>query len=231
MRTSRIVQAAVVALVLPFVVAAGPKEKVEICHHDADAGSWKLLRVSANAAAKGHARHEYDGVPGGPVEGMDGHVHGDDCTPEAPVEQLWAVAYTDLDGIDGYSAAGDQLIVKVVDDGDGEPGAGDTISWGLVPTRPVPPYDFTDCGLADLTVRSFRSFHPAVAYWAEDPGLLIIRNAHWEGVSLSEQMHLEDMLNASDDEFIWACGEYGWSGPGDQVDEAFVDVRVFSPAD
>ena len=42
---------------------------------------------------------------------------------------ILAVAYSDVDGLDGHST-GDVLIARLVDNGDGQPGAGDTVEMG-----------------------------------------------------------------------------------------------------
>ena len=47
-------------------------DKVEICHLDDDTDTYKLLSLSAPAAAR-HVAHG-DGSPGGAVPGMDGHI-------------------------------------------------------------------------------------------------------------------------------------------------------------
>ena len=58
---------------------------------------------------------------------------------------MLAVAYTNVDGIDGYDLAADVLIAKVVDtNGDGSPSVGDTV--------------VTDRYPADMSANSFGTF-------------------------------------------------------------------------
>ncbi|WP_436796092.1 hypothetical protein [Actinospongicola halichondriae] len=77
------VVASFVAALAALVVAAGPaaaapRERVEICHRDASSGDYRLLTV-ADAAVTAHEDHG-DGVPGGPVPGMDA-TFDETCAP------------------------------------------------------------------------------------------------------------------------------------------------------
>ena len=71
-----------------------------------------------------------DGVTGGVVPGMEGYVFDDACVPVA----LLAVAYTNVDGEDGYNPDVDVLIARFEDiDDDGVPSVGDIIRTNRYP--------------------------------------------------------------------------------------------------
>ena len=51
------------------LASAAPAAKTDVCHYDADAGTFHLINISENAFAK-HVEHG-DGMPGAAVPGMD----------------------------------------------------------------------------------------------------------------------------------------------------------------
>ncbi|MCP3936210.1 MAG: hypothetical protein GY708_12660 [Actinomycetia bacterium] len=129
---------ALVALIVGSSDAAGarPVERLPVCHYDADADTYELLRLPAPAITA-HARHG-DSFPGEEVPGTDGaFVFDDDCVLVA-VEVIFAIAYGEVDGVPGYDPATDVLIAKLVDNGDGVPGAGDMVITDRYPRDPVP---------------------------------------------------------------------------------------------
>jgi len=130
--------AALVAVFLVPVSAVAAPDRVDVCHHTSDRvpdqHEWRHLRVHAKAL-EAHLSHG-DGQPGGPVPGSDGALEFDEtCTPvptidepkESPPssgppsepdssEMIFAVAYSDVDPLDGgYNPASDILIAKLVD--------------------------------------------------------------------------------------------------------------------
>jgi hypothetical protein len=96
-----------------------------------------------------------------------------------PLTGILAVAYSDIDGLDGYST-GDVMINEIVDtNGDGVPSKGDTIVMGRYPTSTNPgPGDFADWGVkshvvdvvltADQTEVTVMSTIGATHWWWSD---------------------------------------------------------------
>lgn len=82
------------ALAVPLVTAGkGPPPEVEWCHYDHDTDAWLYETTSAKGVDKGHGGHDRDGAVGDGVPGMDGHVFGGDCVPQA------TIADADGDGV------------------------------------------------------------------------------------------------------------------------------------
>lgn len=81
----------VLVLMLASVVSPvnAQAQKTDVCHFDADSGTYHLINVSNNAV-EAHVNHG-DGFPGGAVPGMDGYVFGGDCSPQ-PVGNPYAKA-------------------------------------------------------------------------------------------------------------------------------------------
>lgn len=111
----------------------GGGDRITICHFDDDTTNpdangpgWELLEVNAKSAER-HLAHG-DALPGG-------YARGSDLDADCVASQVWAIAYTDVfegDG-PGFKSGRDLLIAKLVDDGDGEVGAGDRLTLGTYP--------------------------------------------------------------------------------------------------
>jgi hypothetical protein len=103
----------------------------------------------------------YQGQGSGPVARCELPVKP---TP-LPLTGVLAIAYSDIDGLDGYST-GDVLIAKVIDtNGDKTPSNGDTIIMGAFPktATPTTTADFVGVGVASHTVTNV---------WAKGPFFL-----------------------------------------------------------
>lgn len=75
---------ALLAAGLAMPASAGAAvDKAELCHVKGD-GTYKLLRVPANAA-QNHINGHADGFPGGAVPGVSHFDFGEDCLPELKV--------------------------------------------------------------------------------------------------------------------------------------------------
>ena len=61
---------------------AEPREKVLVCHYDADEGYWVLISISGNAVDKHFANHD-DALPGG-VTSQSGTTLDNNCEPTLP---------------------------------------------------------------------------------------------------------------------------------------------------
>ena len=133
---------------------AGQQGKADVCHRDGR-GEWRRITVSMNAV-DAHRRHG-DALVGESVPGVDGMTFDERCdpvgpstpvppavpVPPAPEETILAVAYTDMEDDGGpYDPNVDVLIAKLVDgaDGDGFPGAGDTVVTHRYPTTLTSPF-------------------------------------------------------------------------------------------
>jgi len=71
------VAALMLAGALPSASAGG--EKADICHFDAETGTYHLINVSVHAI-EAHINHG-DTAPGEPVPSMEGYRFARDCTP------------------------------------------------------------------------------------------------------------------------------------------------------
>jgi hypothetical protein len=65
------------------LASAAPAPKVDVCHYDADAGTFHKINISENAFQK-HLDHG-DAAPGEAVPTMPGYVFTDSCEPELAV--------------------------------------------------------------------------------------------------------------------------------------------------
>lgn len=76
------------------------------------------------------------------------------CTPVGSRPRVLAIAYSDLDGTDGYDVSSADVFISRLDDtnGDGVPSAGDTITLGQNPLN----FDETAFGARSAT-RCIRS--------------------------------------------------------------------------
>lgn len=99
----------------------------------------------------------FDGGPGTDTCDQDqGTGPKVNCKPELiPLTGILAVAYSDIDGLDGYST-GDVLIAKLVDTNDDKAvSVGDTVMMGRYPTSLTPgPSDFADWGVTSHVVQT-----------------------------------------------------------------------------
>jgi hypothetical protein len=136
-RLSILVAAATVAGSLLFAgagtVLAAKQPKVTVCHYDKTLDIYVALSV---AEASKHLAH------GDTL--ADGRLAG---------KTVYALAYTNADGIAGYSACGDNLIGAIVEaSGDGVPSAGDKVLFGQFPTAFSAPYGFTSFPATEATL-------------------------------------------------------------------------------
>lgn len=141
----------------------GPPGKVLVCHvgnelpeYDpactegcGDAGKIDLIEVANPAKHLGNPAHTYDGqsdydpveagATGEGKEDSDGNGIDDGC--EIPDDEtIFAIAYTNVDGVPGFDGSnGDVLIAKVVDaDGSGAISEDDEVITNQYPLDPVP---------------------------------------------------------------------------------------------
>jgi hypothetical protein len=132
--------ATVVALGATLLVSAGTaiaakQPKVSVCHYDRTADAFVVLNVAEPSKHLAHG----DTVADGRLAGKTVH----------------ALAYTDVDGIAGYAACGDNLIAALVEhSGDGVPSAGDKVLFGRVPTAFTAPFGFAAFPTAEAVVAS-----------------------------------------------------------------------------
>lgn len=134
-----VVVAALILGLFAFPSAAMAKDdkppKVTVCKEKHD--EYQIKMVKPEKVEKHLAKHDEDGVPGGPVPGMDGYNFGPDCVPVlacAPanvtilVNQIGRKAFIGLQTSDGTLVAGG--------------GYGDSGFRSLVPVELLPG-DFT----------------------------------------------------------------------------------------
>lgn len=132
--------ATVVALGAALLLSAGTaiaakQPKVSVCHYDRTLETFVVLNVAEPSKHLAHGDTLADGRLAGKT------VH--------------ALAYTDVDGLAGYAACGDNLIAAQVEhNGDGVPSAGDKVLFGRVPTAFVAPYGFAAFPTAEAVVAS-----------------------------------------------------------------------------
>ena len=156
---------AALAVVSGAAVVTAGQEKVEVCHVNG-AGSYLLIEI-ADPAFDAHVAHG-DARPGDPVPDMPGYVFDAYCIPR---QAMFAVAYTDVDGVDGFDpVAGDVLIAKVVDaNGTGCLDGGDEVVMGQYP-------------VGDFDTPRFETFqvskHPVGSY-AGGPNHVVIRSGKY----------------------------------------------------
>jgi hypothetical protein len=148
-------------LTLGSASAMARQPNVEICHINGN-GTYRLIAVAA-PAVPAHMAHG-DAQPGDPVPGHPGHVFDGACGPQI-AEAVFAVAYSDIDGREGFDPdTGDVLISKVVDgNGNGVLDAGDEIVMGRYPKN----FDATEFG--DFGIHS----HTVATHFLGTLGLLV----------------------------------------------------------
>jgi len=127
-------------------VAAGTL-KIQVCHLDRTLGTYQLLTVASKSA---HPK-----LPKGDFL-ADTRLDG---------KTVYGLAYTDSDGVDGYSACDGLISALVEDSADSAPSAGDLVILGAFPTAFAAPYSavafpgtsadvaaVTDCGANALVM-------------------------------------------------------------------------------
>ena len=124
------IAAALVLLPGPAGVMAA-QERVEVCHVTGD-GTHVLIEI-ADPAYDAHVAHG-DARPGDPVPGIPAYRFDAMCVPRL-TDRIFAVAYTDVDGVDGFDpVAGDVLIAMVMDrNGNDVVDPGDQVVMGRYP--------------------------------------------------------------------------------------------------
>jgi len=104
---------------------AGQTTKVAVCHFDKTANAWVEISVSTKGGAVHLAKGDF--LASAALNG------------KAP----YAMAWTEMDGVAGFSACGDMLIAAVVENsGDTAMGAGDAVIYGKYPNAFAAPYGF-----------------------------------------------------------------------------------------
>ncbi|NNF10628.1 MAG: hypothetical protein HKN74_10120 [Acidimicrobiia bacterium] len=135
-------------------VAERPGPRVDVCHWSEDDEVFVHITVFASAVAK-HIDNHGDVYPG--QGGLD-----DRCALEEST--VLAVAYSNLDGVDGFDEMGsDVFISKLVDtNDDGVVSAGDEILMGRYPTgfNPSSPADFGGFAVPRHTIDAVRIAGP-----------------------------------------------------------------------
>ena len=172
--------------------------------------------------------------PPGTTTEFTGATSVDDC-----IEPLLAVAYSNLDGINGYDPTGtDVLIAKLVDtSGDGLASAGDTVVTSQYPL------DFGATGFGSFTVASHGV--TAVSIGSSDDvvieagaGSFVWRKAPayaYEQFTENGVVNLGDFLNSTGNDLLLATANLGVSQPDTTVavtqvsptDDPFIDVDIF----
>jgi hypothetical protein len=91
----------------PTAALSGGREKVNVCHFDAGAGTYHRIEVAAPALAA-HLGHG-DARPGDPVPLQAGYVFNEACAPHLPLllQQLTPIAITHESAAGAGSALGD----------------------------------------------------------------------------------------------------------------------------
>lgn len=123
--------AVVIAAMTITPLTAKSPEKVLMCHLN-DEGEFHPISISERAQ-QAHLDHgDFLGVVGA----------------SDPCAEVWARAYLEDDGIEGYDPAGDIDIAIFIDaNGDGAAGDGDEL---IAYNYPIPPMDFTNDNLAEF---------------------------------------------------------------------------------
>jgi len=141
----------------PIVVSndlpAAYSDLIAICHYDEDGDQYFELSI-APFSEEAHRAHG-DGQVGDGVPGMEGFEFDEQCQPVASGPQVFAIAYTDIDPLDGpgFKDGLDVLISKIVDaNRDGVLGGDDQIITDRYP-KTFGPYTAADFG--SYTTTSF----------------------------------------------------------------------------
>jgi hypothetical protein len=155
-RPLALLAAALLLLAASAPAALATADKVAVCHYDTDTGTWVLIQVSDNGSAVDKHLAHGDAYPGDPVPNMPGYHFDGACVPVADSPLVFAVAWTNVDGIPGYDPSdGDVLIAEIVDtDGSGTLSAGDSVVMGQYPTSFSAPYNFGNWGVTSHTITS-----------------------------------------------------------------------------
>lgn len=122
------------------MLSAGPaiaakQGKTTVCHFDAFTGTTSPIKVSNASAHLGHGDRVYDAT-------LDGAT-------------IYANAWTELDGIPGYSGCDQRIQTLVEASGDATPGAGDAVRYGKYPTSLTAPYGFTSFPFTSRTLVAY----------------------------------------------------------------------------
>lgn len=120
------------------VTLAASATKFTVCHHDRTLGTWSPIVVSTTGSTAHLSKGDYL---------ADLRLVG---------KTVYLLAWTETDGLAGFSVC-DQLNGAVYENsGDSEIGAGDAIVLGKVPTAFDAPYGFVGMGATSATVDSIR---------------------------------------------------------------------------
>ena len=112
---------------------AAKQAKVSVCHYDRTLDAYVVLNVAEPSKHLAHG----DSLADGRLAGMT----------------VYALAFTNLDGIAGYAACGDNLIGAIVENsGDSVPSTGDKVLFGRFPTAFGSPWGFTAFPATEATL-------------------------------------------------------------------------------
>lgn len=130
---------------------AAYSDLIAICHYDEDGDQYFELSIALSS--EGAHRAHGDGQAGDAVPGMEGFQFDEQCQPVPSGPQVFAIAYTDIDPLDGpgFKDGLDVLISKIVDaNGDGVLGGDDQIITDRYP-KTFGPYTAADFGSYTMT--------------------------------------------------------------------------------
>jgi hypothetical protein len=198
-----------VAAIGPTGVGAAQASRTAVCHYDKAQGTYVPITVSGNSS----------------------HLPKGDYLPDAGFGSttIYAIAYTNVDGVAGYSAANCDVVISAFIEYDGSAGPtnGDRIVFGRQPTAFDAPYGFTaisggpftggpgGCDTAGIDV--LISGGGSVSYISHTDRDELYANL--TGISLQER----DWMAGTDDDLL---------GPSiahraDPSDNRFTDVDLF----
>ena len=147
---------------------------------------------------------------------------------------IYAIAYTNVDGVNGYSAAGCDVFhaALVEDSGDTTAGAGDLILMGRRPTSFDAPYNFVAVGGTSADVDSVNCHFSDLFAVRAPLGTGVV---FWEATSVSESVNSNisegglaeyDYYGSTPDDWVMDAGGFIVTR-NDQTDNPFLDVDIF----
>jgi hypothetical protein len=124
-----------VAMLSTGPVVAAKQGKTTVCHLDATTGIISPISVSTASSHIPHGDRLYDATLSGAT--------------------IYTNAWTELDGIPGYSGCDQRIQTLVEASGDSAPNAGDAVLYGKYPTALTAPYGFSAFPFTSRTIAAY----------------------------------------------------------------------------
>ena len=153
------------------VTAGAGTVKIDVCHLDRTAGTYQLITVASKSAHPKLPKGDY--LAGERLAG----------------ETIYAVAWTETDGVTGFSGCENLIAALVENSDDTAPSAGDKGILGKYPTAFIAPFGFTSFVAGEFTVANVEGCSSAGLGVTDTSGLV----AGW-GRSEGEAFGWGDLL-------------------------------------